>query len=69
LSARFAIATSGSGTEQRINGTSTLPTGAWKHVAVTKSSNVGTLYVDGVQAGQNTNMTLSPSSLRNTMQN
>src|SRR5262245_19715217 len=66
---RFAITTGGSGAEQRINGTSALPTGVWTHVAVTKAGNTGTLYVDGVQVGQNTSMTLSPASLGNTTQN
>jgi hypothetical protein len=66
---RFAITTGGSGAEQRINGTSALPTGVWTHVAVTKSGNVGTLYVNGAQVGQNTSMTLSPSSLGNTTNN
>jgi DUF1680 family protein len=63
---RFAITTSGSGGEQRINGTAALPIGVWKHVAVTKNGNTGTLYVDGVQVGQNTAMTLAPSSLGST---
>ncbi len=66
---RFAITTSGGSGEQRINGTAALPTGAWKHVAVTKSGSTGTLYVDGVQVGQNTSLTLSPSSLGNTTNN
>jgi GH43 family beta-xylosidase len=66
---RFAITTGGNGAEQQINGTSALPTGVWKHVAVTHNGNIGTLYVDGVQVGQNTNMTLSPSSLGNTTLN
>jgi hypothetical protein len=66
---RFAITTGGSGGEQRINGTSALPTGVWKHVAVTKSGSTGTLYVDGAQVGQNTSMTLSPVSLGNTTNN
>ncbi len=66
---RFAITTSGSGGEQRINGTAALPTGVWKHVAVTRNGNTGTLYVDGVQVGTNTSMTLSPSSLGNTTNN
>jgi hypothetical protein len=66
---RFAITTGGSGAEQRINGTAALPTGVWKHVAITKSGNTGTLYVDGVQVGQNTSLTLSPSSLGNTTNN
>jgi hypothetical protein len=66
---RFAITTGGSGAEQRINGSAALPTGIWKHVAVTRSGNTGTLYVDGVQVGQNTSMTLSPASLGTTTQN
>jgi GH43 family beta-xylosidase len=66
---RFAITTGGSGAEQRINGTAALPTGVWKHVAVTRSGNTGTLYVDGVQVGQNTSLTLSPASLGTTTQN
>jgi DUF1680 family protein len=66
---RFAITTNGSGSEQRINGTAALPTATWKHVAVTLAGNTGRLYVDGVQVGQNTNMTLRPSSLGNTSRN
>ena len=66
---RFAITTGGSGAEQRINGTATLATGAWKHVAVTLAGSVGTLYVDGVQVGQNSSMTLKPSSLGSATQN
>jgi hypothetical protein len=66
---RFAITTGGAGAEQRINGTAALPTGVWTHVAVAKSGNTGTLYVNGTQVGQNTSMTLSPSSLGNTTNN
>jgi GH43 family beta-xylosidase len=66
---RFAITTGGAGAEQRINGTAALPTAVWKHVAVTLSGNTGRLYVDGVQVGQNTSMTLRPSSLGNTTNN
>lgn len=65
---RFAITTGGSGAEQRINGAAALTTG-WHHVAVTLSGSTGRLYVDGVQVGQNTAMTLKPSSLGNTTQN
>jgi len=64
---RFAITIGGG--EQRINGTANLPTSSWQHVAVTLSGSTGTLYVNGVQVGQNTNMTLKPSSLGNTTQN
>ena len=66
---RFAITTSGGGGEQQINGASALATGSWQHVAVTLSGNTGTLYVNGVAVGTNTNMTLRPSSLGSTTQN
>lgn len=64
---RFAI-TTGSG-EQRIDGDAPLPTGEWVHVAVTLDGGTGVLYVNGVEAGRNTGMTLSPSSLGVTTQN
>ncbi|MFU8850215.1 beta-L-arabinofuranosidase domain-containing protein [Micromonospora sp. SL1-18] len=62
---RFAITVGGSGQEQQINGNAALPTNQWVHLAVTLSQNTGTLYVNGQQAGQNTNMTLNPSNLGN----
>lgn len=65
---RFAITTSGNGTEQQLNAP-VLPTGVWKHVAVTLTGTTGRLYVDGVQVAINTGMTLKPSSLGNTNQN
>ncbi|HYH04146.1 MAG TPA: LamG-like jellyroll fold domain-containing protein, partial [Bacillota bacterium] len=66
---RFAITTGGYGSEQQINSQAALPTGVWKHVAVTKSGNVAKLYVDGVEVGSNSNMTLSPSNLGSTSAN
>lgn len=66
---RFAITTSGGGGEQQIDGTSALPVGVWKHVAVTLSGTSGILYVDGVPVGTNSNMTLSPALLGVTTQN
>ncbi|MER7892205.1 beta-L-arabinofuranosidase domain-containing protein [Micromonospora sp. NPDC094482] len=62
---RFAITVSGGGGEQRIDGNAALPTNQWVHLAVTLTQNTGTLYVNGQQAGQNTNMTLNPSHLGN----
>ena len=66
---RFAITTGGGAGEQQINGTNALPTGVWKHVAVTLSGSTGILYVDGVPVGTNSAMTLKPSSLGNTTTN
>ncbi|GIF39372.1 beta-L-arabinofuranosidase domain-containing protein [Actinoplanes xinjiangensis] len=60
---RFGITTSGSGGEQRIAATTPLPVGAWVTLAVTLDGRVGTLYVDGVAAGTNPAMTLTPADL------
>ncbi|KRE32653.1 LamG-like jellyroll fold domain-containing protein [Paenibacillus sp. Soil522] len=65
---RFAIKNNGS-SEQIIEGQSALPTGGWHHVAVTLNGATGTLYVDGLQVGSNTAMTLKPSDLGSTTQN
>ncbi|MFC4066667.1 beta-L-arabinofuranosidase domain-containing protein [Actinoplanes subglobosus] len=60
---RFAITTSGSGGEQRIPVATPLPVGEWVTLAVTLDGQVGTLYVDGVAAGTNPAMTLTPAAL------
>jgi fibronectin type 3 domain-containing protein len=60
---RFGITTSGGAGEQRIDGQSALTAGAWSHVVVTLSGNTGILYVNGVEVGRNSAMTLNPSSL------
>ena len=65
---RFAIRTA-SVAEQIIDGTASLPTGGWQHVAVVLNGATGTLYVNGVQVGQNTGMTLTPTSLGSTGNN
>ncbi|GAA2338448.1 glycoside hydrolase family 127 protein [Dactylosporangium salmoneum] len=67
--ARFAITTGGSGGEQRIDAPAALPAGAWTHVAVTRSGNLGILYVNGAEVARNSALTLGPGSLGNTTQN
>ena len=66
---RFAITTTGTAGERKISGTAALPTGVWTHVAVTVSGNLGILYVNGVEVGRNSAMTLTPMSLGATTQN
>ncbi len=63
---RFAIT---AGTERRIDAPSPLPVGRWVHVAVTKSALLARLYVDGVEVGRHTNMSLYPARLGNTADN
>ncbi len=65
---RFAIRTP-SVPEQVINGAAALPAGVWSHVAVTLSGSTGTLYLNGVEVGSNSAMTLTPASLGATTQN
>lgn len=66
---RFAISTVHGYNEQVIDGSAALPTGKWVHVAVTVSGALGTLYVDGVEAGSNAQMSLGPFDLGSTTQN
>ncbi len=65
---KFAITTNGNNNEEQINAP-VLVTGAWKHISVTLSGSTGILYVDGLEAARNDNMTLKPYSLGNSTQN
>ena len=64
---RFAIKAGGS--EQQVTTTSTLAINSWTHIAVTKSGNATTMYINGNIAGSNAAITLKPSDLGNTTQN
>jgi hypothetical protein len=66
---RYAITTSGNGSEQKVTGTAAFTTGTWHHIAVTQSGSTATLYIDGSAAASNTSTTLKPSGLGTTTQN
>jgi hypothetical protein len=57
---RFAITTSGNGSEQRIDAPTALPTNSWCHVAVSLDGAVGVLYLNGMPVATNNNLTLRP---------
>ncbi|WP_159888604.1 family 43 glycosylhydrolase [Paenibacillus puerhi] len=60
-------ASSGQGytAEQRFGAPAPLTANVWKHVAVVLNSDTQTavLYIDGIEAGRNTNVTIKPSDL------
>jgi hypothetical protein len=66
---RYAITSSGNGSEQQLTGGGQLPLNTWSHVAVTLSGTTGTLYLNGNPVATNPNMTVHPSSLGSTNQN
>ncbi len=66
---RFAITTSGAGGEQQINSGHILTKGAWQHIAVTRSGDIGIIYIDGAEVARNDNLTLKPSDLGPTTAN
>ncbi|GLU52875.1 hypothetical protein Dfri01_23360 [Dyadobacter frigoris] len=64
---RYAI-TTGSG-EQAIGTSTVIAPDTWTHLALTQARQVCILYVNGIEVGRNSNMSLNPSSLGNTTQN
>ena len=51
--------------EQSTTAGTSLPTGIWTHVTYTQTGTTGTLYKDGVQIAQNTNVTVTPGQIGN----
>ncbi len=66
---KFAITKGGGWSEQIVASGYDLPVGVWKHVAVTMFGKTAILYVDGVEVGRNSSMTLKPSDLGSTAYN
>ncbi|WP_112264302.1 family 43 glycosylhydrolase [Lentzea terrae] len=60
---RGAIATGNWATEQGVDSGRALPRGVWKNVTLTVGNGVEVLYLDGVEAGRNTNVTIKPSDI------
>jgi hypothetical protein len=66
---RFAITVDGTYGEQFVESTVAPPNGRWVHLAVTLSGQTATLYVDGLAAGVNTDMALTPAQVGPTPNN
>jgi fibronectin type 3 domain-containing protein len=65
---RFAVRTPASA-EQQINSSVAITSNTWVHVAVTLTNATGRIYINGMQVGINSSMSLKPSNLGNTLLN
>lgn len=66
---RITYAIQNGGVLQSLEGNVSLVNGTWYHLAVTQSGNIVTLYVNGAQVGQKTDITIKPSDLGATVSN
>jgi DUF1680 family protein len=66
---RFAITTSGTNGEQRLDAPQPLAVDRWTHVAITRAGSTATLYIDGEPVATNPTMTLTPADLGETTGN
>lgn len=66
---RFAITVSGATGEQILDGSSALPTGVWKHVAVVLDGQQASLYIDGALESFKNSFTMRPIDLGATTNN
>ncbi|NHC44917.1 family 43 glycosylhydrolase [Motilibacter aurantiacus] len=62
---RAAIASGNWTTEQGVTGTGAVARGVWKHLTYVLSGTTATLYLDGVQVGRSTDVTLDPGDIGN----
>lgn len=67
--ARVAITPDYYKTESSTSTKATLPKGEWKNFTYVQENGVGTIYINGVQAGQNTNVALTLADLGSTSYN
>jgi hypothetical protein len=66
---RFAITIQGTAGEELVEGETAVPAGEWHHVVVVLGPAGAVLYLNGVQVGSNSNLTLRPADLGNTPNN